>query len=171
MFLRVLTLAGGLTGAAGLSQFPEFSQQYVQRLGGAVDELSRFVDDFDADAAGLGLSRDAALAQLEAGGAMGAARADTMGRVIARHARLSDDLQALEAAGPFTRLHRVGHLGDAEITARVWQAFRPALPLTFEGVVFAGAGFLGGLAVIGGTGGIARRLIVRRKAASAGHAA
>lgn len=171
MFLRVLTLAGGLTGAAGLSQFPEFSQQYVQRLGGAVDELSRFVDEFDADAAGLGLSRAAALADLEAGGAMGAARADTMGRVIARHARLSDDLQVLEVAGPFTRLHRVGHLGDAEIAAKVWQAYRPALPLTFEGVVFAGAGFLGGLAVVGGLGGIARRLAGRRKAASAARAA
>ncbi|KPP81443.1 MAG: Protein of unknown function (DUF2937) [Rhodobacteraceae bacterium HLUCCO07] len=171
MFLRVLTLAGGLTGAAGLSQFPEFSQQYVQRLGGAVDELSRFVDEFDADAAGLGLSRAAALADLEAGSAMGAARAETVGRVIARHARLSRDLQALEAAGPFTRLHRAGHLGDPEIAARVWQSYRPALPLTFEGAVFAGAGFLAGVAVIGGLGGLARRLASQRKAAPAGRVA
>ncbi len=162
MFLRVLTLAGGLVGAAGLSQFPEFSQQYVQRLGGAVDELSRFVDAFDADAAGLGLSRAAALAELEAGSAMGAARAETVGRVIARHARLSQDLQALQAAGPFTRLHRAGHLGDPEIAAKVWRAYRPALPLRFEGVVFAGAGFLCGLAVVGALGGLMRRLTGRQ---------
>ena len=28
--LKILSLAGGLAGAAGLSQFPEFSQQYLQ---------------------------------------------------------------------------------------------------------------------------------------------
>ena len=37
MILRVLAVAAGLAGAGTLSQFPEFSQQYVQRLGGAVD--------------------------------------------------------------------------------------------------------------------------------------
>ena len=56
MFARVLTLAGGLSGAAGLSQFPEFSQQYAQRLGGAVEELQLFVEEFDADAAGVGMA-------------------------------------------------------------------------------------------------------------------
>ena len=64
MLVRAITLAGGLTGAAGLSQFPEFSQQYIQRLSGAVDELSRVVAEFDADAAALGLSRGEALDQL-----------------------------------------------------------------------------------------------------------
>ena len=49
MILRALTLAAGLTGAAGASQFPEFSQQYVQRLGGAVDELTRFVAEMQTD--------------------------------------------------------------------------------------------------------------------------
>ncbi len=34
MLLRAITLAGGIVGAAGMSQFPEYSQQYVQRLGG-----------------------------------------------------------------------------------------------------------------------------------------
>ena len=43
MILRTMALAAGLTGAATLSQFPEFSQQYTQRLGGAVDELSAIV--------------------------------------------------------------------------------------------------------------------------------
>ena len=43
MFMRAIAVAGGLAGAAGLSQFPEFSQQYVQRLGGAVDELTAVV--------------------------------------------------------------------------------------------------------------------------------
>ena len=62
--IRALILAGGVAGAAGLSQFPEYSQQYNQRLAGAVDELSHVVADFDASAAAEGLSREAALAQM-----------------------------------------------------------------------------------------------------------
>ena len=58
MLLRAITLAGGLTAAAG------FSQQYIHRLSGAVDELSRVVAEFDTDAAALGLSRGEALRQL-----------------------------------------------------------------------------------------------------------
>ena len=64
MFAKALSLAGGIAGAVGLSQFPEFSQQYAQRLGGAVDELARVVEDFDADASDVGLNRDEALSQL-----------------------------------------------------------------------------------------------------------
>ena len=41
--IRTLTLAGALAGAVSLSQFPEFSQQYLQRLSGAVDELLLYV--------------------------------------------------------------------------------------------------------------------------------
>ena len=162
MLLRTLTLAGGLAGAAGMSQFPEFSQQYVQRLGGAVDELTRFVAEFDVDAASLGLSRAAALAELAEGGAMGARRAETMSRTLARHDRLSGDLAALQAAGPFTRLYRAGHLGDGEIARQAWGAFRPALPLTFEGVVCAGLGFLAGTAALGGLVALVRRTLRRR---------
>ena len=61
MIARVLALLGGLAGGASLSQFPEYSQQYIQRLAGAVDELTLFVTEFDADAASVGLSWDEAL--------------------------------------------------------------------------------------------------------------
>lgn len=156
MFMRAIAVAGGLAGAAGLSQFPEFSQQYVQRLGGAVDELSRFIAAFDADAAKFDLDRDAALADLEQGGRMAAARAESVRRTVARHARLSEDLAVLRQAGPFTRAYEAGRLGDREIARATWEDFRPALPLTFEGGLFGGAGFLGGLLAIGGIGAVLR---------------
>lgn len=164
MLLRALTLAAGLTGAAGASQFPEFSQQYVQRLGGAVDELSRFVAGFDADAGKLGLTREAALADLAKGGAMGEARAETMGRAIARYERLSGDLETLAAAGPFTRAYYAGRMGDGEIAARAWAAFKPAVPLGFAGATFAAGGFVAGLAVAAVLFGLLRRLLPRRRA-------
>ncbi|MBV2360498.1 DUF2937 family protein [Thalassococcus sp. CAU 1522] len=163
MILRALALAGGLAGAAGLSQFPEFSQQYMQRLGGAVDELGRAVARFDADAASVGLDRMAALDALAEGGAMGAARARTMQETIDRHARLQDDLTALQGAGPFMRARLAGHLGDREIAARAMAAFEPAIPATFEGAVFAGTGFLGGWAAVAALLGLARGLFRRRR--------
>ena len=163
MLLRAMTLAGGIAGAAGLSQFPEFSQQYVQRLGGAVDELSRFVAEFDADAAEVGLSRAAALQDLAQGGAMGAKRAETVSATIERHGRLSADLRALQAAGPFTRAYRATRFRDGEIATRAWGAFRPGLPLTFEGAVFAGVGLIAGMVGIAAVLALLRRLLGRRK--------
>ncbi|MCQ0092586.1 DUF2937 family protein [Roseovarius sp. M141] len=167
MLGRALMLAGGLAGAAGLSQFPEFSQQYVQRLGGAVDELRRFVAEFDADAAEIGLTRNAALADLGQGGAMGVQRAETMAGVIVRFEHLSADLAALRRAGPFTRAYRARSLGDGEIASAAWAEFKPALPLNFEGGVFAGAGFLGGLGIMAAALALLKLPFRRRRARSA----
>jgi len=50
-----------LVGGAVFSQAPEFTQQYRQRLGGALDELQAIVSAFEAQAAQFGLDRQAAL--------------------------------------------------------------------------------------------------------------
>ena len=36
---RALSVLGGLALGFGFAQFPEYAQQYEQRLGGAVDEV------------------------------------------------------------------------------------------------------------------------------------
>lgn len=166
MLVRAITLAGGLTGAAGFSQFPEFSQQYIQRLSGAVDELSRVVAEFDADGAALGLSRGEALDQLAQGGAFGAERARTMEKTMARQMRLSSDLAALRDASPFVRASQPVRFADSEIAARTYEDFKPAVPLTVEGVVFAGAGFFAGFVVIGALLALLRLPFRRRQTAA-----
>lgn len=149
MILRVVTLAGGLIGAASLSQFPEFSQQYMQRLGGAVDELSRQVTRYQEDAAQVGLPLEAYLVALGDEGEMAQTQAGNMASDIARHERLSIALDRLEGAGPFTRARLAFDLSpDREVTARAMETFKPAVPVTFEGAVFAGMGFLSGWAVL-----------------------
>lgn len=148
MILRAMTLAAGLTGAAGLSQFPEFSQQYQQRLGGAVDELTRVIAQFDRDAQKVGLTRDEALIELGQGGNFGAERARSMTETMQRHARLQADLAALDGAGPFMRARLVTHLGDRDIAARALETYKPAVPATFEGAVFAGTGFVAGWGIL-----------------------
>ena len=62
---RSLGLVGGLALGVALSQFPEYAQQYTQRLGGAVDELRVITSDFDRAAAQSGLTREQALARYQ----------------------------------------------------------------------------------------------------------
>ncbi|WP_386625702.1 DUF2937 family protein [Sulfitobacter geojensis] len=148
MILRGLTLAGGIAGAAATSQFPEFSQQYAQRLGGAVDALAEVVADFDASAAAVGLDRSEALAQMQGSAFLQRRQAD-MAQTFVRYDRLSADLAALEGQGPFMRAYNLPRLRDAQIVRAAWDAYQPAVPLNFAGISFAVIGFILGSAVLG----------------------
>ncbi len=163
MIFRAMTIVGALAGGVGGSQFPEFSQQYVQRLGGAVDELARQVQRYEMDAAKVGLSLDELLTQLAAEGRLSATQAQNMAQDIARHDRLSEALAALQQAGPFSRVRLAPYLMDGEIVQRTRGEYKMAMPLTFEGAVFTGTGLLAGwagvavvLALLGGLWGMIR---------------
>ncbi|MBV7408916.1 MULTISPECIES: DUF2937 family protein [Roseobacteraceae] len=147
MILRAAVLAGGVIGGAMASQFPEFSQQYQQRLGGAVDALAEVVADFDASAQAAGLTRESALAEMQGTAFLDRRRSD-MVRTFARYDRLSADLVALETAGPFMRAYHAAHSTDTEVASAALSAFKPAVPLTLAGAIFALAGFLVGAAAI-----------------------
>lgn len=151
MIGRALMLAGGVSGALASSQFPEYSQQYMQRLGGTVDELARQIHRYEKDAQIVGLDLDGLLAGLQGEGPLAKTQAGNIRADIDRHARLSADLEALQGAGPFSRLRLVSHLGDRQVAQRALDNYQPAVPATFEGAVFAGSGFLagwGGLAAV-----------------------
>ncbi len=148
MILRALTLAGGLAGAAASSQFPEFSQQYMQRLGGAVDALAEVVADFDASATAVGLSREAALAQMQGTVFLDRRRAD-MARTFQRYDRLRSDLAALQGEGPFMRAYHLPRLTDPQIARAAFEVYQPALPLNFAGALFACVGFVLGSLLLG----------------------
>jgi hypothetical protein len=145
MILRLLTFLAGLSGAAALSQFPEFSQQYVQRLGGAVDALAGVVDDFDNSAASQGLSREAALAQMS-GTAFLEGRRQDMQQSFQRYDRLQGQLDEMGRAGPFLRAY-LSVSADGKLVRAVYQNYKPALPLTLEGGIFALLGYLIGAIV------------------------
>jgi len=146
--IRALALAGGIAACAGFSQFPEYSQQYFQRLSGAVEELSVIVDDFDRDAVALGLDRGAALEQLELGSAMGEARALSMTRVFKRHERLSNDLYQLRGRTSLERAFTPWRFTEPKLAQETLADFRPAVPLTFEGIGFAAMGLAVGYSLV-----------------------
>ncbi|MEP1610969.1 MAG: DUF2937 family protein [Roseobacter sp.] len=160
MVLRIIVLAAGIAGAMSAAQFPAFSQQYYQRLGGAVDALEHVVDDFDASATALGLTRTQALEQLQ-GTEFLQTRQRDMQTAFKRYATLRHDLEVLEGLGPFMRAYRAPHLTDREIARGTWAAFQPALPLSFASALFAAIGFACGAGLMRCT----RRLLpgARRK--------
>lgn len=145
--IRVLCLVAGLFGAAGLSQFPEFSQQYLQRLGGYVDALADQLMEFDAVALEAGYGREEMLQQMAQTPPMDG-QAAMWRRTVLRHAQLSDDLNALRAASPLERLLMPQRVADTDLARAVWADFRPGMPLTGAGAVSTGMGFAGGWALL-----------------------
>ncbi|MBW4707576.1 DUF2937 family protein [Roseobacter sp. YSTF-M11] len=141
MILRTVALTAGLAGAFAAAQFPAYSQQYLQRLGGAVDALEQVVVDFDTSAAAEGLSRQQALTQMR-GTAFVERRRSDMTRTLNRYETLRADFEALQGQGPFMRAYHLRRLSDAEIARGAWQAFQPAFPLTMATMLFAIAGFV-----------------------------
>ncbi|SFR34655.1 Protein of unknown function [Yoonia tamlensis] len=146
--IKIFSLAAGLATGALCSQVPEFSQQYLQRLGGQVDALTAVVLDFDASALASGLGREEALAQLSGAAFLDARQVD-MRATFARHARLSDHLLTLRAATPMQRMMMPHRMTDVATFQATWADFTPALPISTAGAVATGSGFIGGWALVG----------------------
>lgn len=144
---RSLSVLGGLALGLMLSQFPEYAQQYTQRLGGAVDELRIIAEDFDHAASVAGLTRVEALGRY-------AGSADTflvdrglsMAATIARYEHLSAMLQRIQDVSAIERFALLPDFLDTDIGARALENFQPAVPVTLEGFAYAGGGFLLGYA-------------------------
>lgn len=145
--IRILTLCAGLLGAACASQYPAFTQAYLQRLAGQVDALTLVVKDFDASALAAGLGREEALEQMT-GTPFLVSRQSDMRHTFARHARLSVTLMDLRAASPLARIAMPQRMADPQIVAAAWSDFEPALPLSPAGAVSAGLGLIGGWALM-----------------------
>ncbi len=160
--LRVPVLIVALIFGATTSQLPEFTQQYAQRLGGAVDELETFVRQFEEDARAAGLTREAALAEYKSTDSMFLGRrGDTVLGTIRRYETLRRLRAELTASGPVERVFGVALEPQMDIAASAWEEYRPAVPLTPEGFLFAMAGFLAAVAGFFGASRLARIVSAR----------
>jgi hypothetical protein len=150
-----------VVGAVLFSQFPEFMQQYLQRLEGHLDEARLVVDRFRDAAAQSGMT----LEQLAAGAAQNPDPSmGKLGAVISAASARVNELAGADAAirgatiftKPFVFL---AHM-DRGIARATLSIYRPAVPTTAEGFAYAAVGILVVLAVyhVGIRGPIARRL-------------
>jgi hypothetical protein len=139
---RTLGIIGGLALGACLSQFPEYAQQYTQRLGGAVDELKIITAEFEAAAKEAGLTRDEAIERYsKTGDSFIAARGESMARTFRRYEELSVTLAEVRGATGWERFARMPEYFDTEIGRRTLTDYQPAVPVTVEGLSYAAAGF------------------------------
>lgn len=147
MILKTLTLVGGMFGAAIFSQAPEFTQQYMQRLGGQIDALSLVLNDFDASARKADMTREEALASMGGSTFLENRRLD-MRNTIERFEGLTLDQKVLAEATPLKRLLMPQHISDTELGKATYEDFEPALPLSLEGAVSAGGGYVLGWSLV-----------------------
>ncbi|WP_240231744.1 DUF2937 family protein [Devosia lacusdianchii] len=146
---RIVAGIGGLGLAFALSQFPEYAQQYTQRLGGAVDELRVITEDFDRAAVAGGLDRVTALQRYNASNDdFLAGRGTSMTATFQRYEQLSTTLARIEGAGPAERFQSLPAYLDTDIGQRTLENYRPAIPVTMEGILYAGGGFILGYLIL-----------------------
>jgi hypothetical protein len=154
-------------GAVLFSQLPEFMQQYLQRLGGNLDDARLVVSRFADVAAKSGVSVD----DLASGAARNpdpslAGLGGVIRESVARAGELAGAYDALLHASVWTRpFVFIAHF-DAAIAGATLTAYKPAVPTTAEGLLYAGFGIIAVLAAyhLAIRGPIARRM--RRRAAA-----
>jgi hypothetical protein len=164
---RFVAGIGGLGLAVTLSQFPEYAQQYTQRLGGAVDELRVITEDFDRAAVAGGLDRPAALERYNASNDQFlAGRGTSMTATFQRYDNLSATLARIEDADAIERFQALPAYLDSDIGQRTLENYRPAVPVTMEGILYAGGGFMLGYLVLSGLWRICAMPFRRRRHAA-----
>ena len=148
---RIIAGIGALGLALTLSQFPEYAQQYTQRLGGAVDELRVITENFERSASVAGLDRTQALQRYVASNdSFLAGQGSSMTATFARYDYLSATLLRIQNADPITRFQHLPAYLDSDIGRRTLENYQPAVPVTIEGILYAGGGFILGFAVFSG---------------------
>ena len=136
---RVLAVAGAVL----FSQAPEFFQQYLQRLGGHLDEARRILAQFEQNAGQAGLTLADYIRRTAANADTAVARlADTMAAAVERVQSLQAAHDALRDAPAWTRPFAFLRHADWEIVRATGAVFKPAVPVTLEGGLYAFAGML-----------------------------
>lgn len=132
-----------VVGAVLFSQMPEFMQQYLQRLGGHLDEARRQLGQFHGAAQKTGIALDNLIAKTAANPDPAVAK---LSGVMTETVTRVENLQAAHAAlagatiweRPFVFLRYV----EADIVRGTWRMFQPAVPMTYEGLTYALLGML-----------------------------
>ncbi len=162
IFRRIAFFIALLFGLA-MTQVPEFVEQYRQRLGGAIDELSAVVARFDSDSAQHGLTQSAGIDRLHANGdKFVRERGDEIADDVARLDSLRTAQSQFRDEGPIARLATFVTHYDSRIARGAYSDFEPAVPTSPEALALGLIGFVFGGGVVHVTGQQMRRRRVRR---------
>ena len=139
---RLIVGIAAALGSLFASQFPEFTQQYRQRLGRALQELHDVVADFDVTAAHSNLSRDEAIRRFQQSDvAVVQDQAAHTSRTIIRFEELSAQRSRLDSSPYVMRPVVVLSHPDTRVVRGAWDDYEPAVPVTPAGFIWAAVGF------------------------------
>jgi hypothetical protein len=132
-----------LLGAVGFCQLPEFIQQYLQRLGGRLDEARRQLAQFEAVAAQSKLTLAQLIERTSANTDTAVARlGNVMQGAIDRVAELSSAEAAIRNASLWQKPYVFFTHLDRSIASATLEVYKPAVPTTTEGLIYAAAGMI-----------------------------
>jgi len=130
-------------GAVLFSQGPEFMQQYLQRLGGHLQEAQRQLGLFRQAATQSGQTLEAFITETRTNSNAGVAHlSSVMSDALDRTASLQAAHDALTHSSLWARPFVFAQHLDPDIARATWAAYLPAVPTTLEGLVYALAGML-----------------------------
>lgn len=143
MIRRAFEVSAGILMALILSQFPTFHQQYLQRLGGHVDELTTQVTALDARAARIEMSRFEYIRSLKNNPEVpaqmeGAALED----LITRHVRYSQSLERLATLSMLYMGPVLVFEAEPQVALTTLSEFSPGLSLTLTGAGYTLFGYV-----------------------------
>jgi hypothetical protein len=130
------------------AQMPQFIAQYLQRLGGHLDELSRIISQYRDGAKLSGKTLEQFIAtHLNSGipDFMGTGR--MMEANLSRYDTLSQSLEAIRTASATVKPFVFIKNADFPIVKGTFLNFTPGVPVTIEGAVYAFCGLITGIII------------------------
>jgi hypothetical protein len=127
----------------GFAQFPQFIIQYVQRLGGHLDESRLTIMQYRRAAEAVDLTLEAYVAQhLSAENKVFVSYGEVLREIIRRGQHLEESYLALTEANLFNRFWVFLTNLDWQVFAETCRDFTPGIPTTIEGLCYGLAGLL-----------------------------
>ncbi len=138
-----LDRASALAGAVLLAQFPQYYGQYLQRLGGHLDEARHTMELYEETAASLGFTLEQYIEHhLVSDSAVFVSTGQAIASLLERLHRLECSFSALLEAGPLFRWWVFLKEAEWSIALQARRGFTPGIPTTAEGLLYAAAGLL-----------------------------
>lgn len=148
---RLADLLTGVAGAAVVSQFPAYYGQYLQSLGGRLDQARLQADRLRDVAASLDLSLEVYLQRLLTNNDPAVQFSGRLhAEILNDETRLEQAYRLLSEAALWERPFALAQSFDSAIGQGAADRFQPAFPITPEGFAYAGLGLLLGLGTLFG---------------------
>jgi hypothetical protein len=144
--LSLLDRAFSIVGAVAFAQFPQFLQQYVQRMGGHISELEGQVGFMSKSAEASSLTLQEYIQKFTESklDPVFSRQGMIMQNMVDRYNQLSSALNSLQDATIYKKpLIFITHL-STDIAHETWNTYQPGVPTTLEGLAYAAVGMIFG---------------------------